>query len=137
MDKKQKQLEKIAIDFAKTGERRINRRWAKKFIRAQRNGCPPGQAFDFKTDKCRIKSAMYLEAYFGDHDVKALDKFGRIVDVKKDDIKTVARYLLQSHIVTKEQIDSMNMILPIGEFPTLARNMLKRLKEYKNAERRM
>jgi len=140
MEKKDKLAEKKAIDFMRGKEGTHyksdrSRRWLKNFIRDQRNGCKPGEAFDYKTDKCKAKSAIFVEAYFRNHKVKALDKFGRVIDVGKEDIKIVADYLFK--IPNISRINELNMITPIGDFPKVAKQMLKHIREYEDAEKRM
>ena len=131
----QKQKEKHALDYmlGKEGteyKSTHGKRWLKKFLKIQKNGCKPGEAFDFKTDKCKPKAAIFMEAHVRRHPIKALDKFGRVIDIPQKDVDLVAGYLQK--IPNKERINDFNMFTCIGDFPDVARSMLKKIKEFEH-----
>jgi hypothetical protein len=99
-------------------------RHGKGYVQYQKNGCPPGLMFDFKTDKCKVNTAVFLEAAIRGHDIKVLDKFGMVVDIPHKEALIIAPWLLKLH---DEQINEINYLINVSDVPKMYHMLEERL----------
>jgi hypothetical protein len=102
----------------------------KKYLGYNRHGCGPGEVFDYKTDQCKRKTVVFVEAYVRRHDVKVLDNRGVVVDIPFSDAADVGEFLVSgvtSKQIDKEYIDMMDMALPMNLFHSFVEKFYKQI----------
>lgn len=125
-------MDKKHIEVLKTfnKNRGASKRTGKKYVQFQRNGCPPGLVFDFRTNKCKKNTAVFLEALerkevHGDNrDIKVLDKYGVVVDIPLKEAYSVTPWILR---LSYQQIDEINYLMAIEDIPKIFHSLEEKL----------